>query len=489
MINFSFIFCFFFHFYIIKKRKPSLLFVTSFVYAILFSNYFFWKILPNIIQYYINGKKLLLIIKIICISLDVIITLLFILIIKKLKYTLYLMKISTQLITCNDTAVYGYYGSLTSFIYHYGFVYTLYGFVSKFNHTDDPNEITFGRISLLFFIIFICIYYHYRFDYTIRSGISESIYLDYINCNKYIKDTNGDNGNFSMSHIVLYMDDINSKYGDKRKYLEAKKKLNFYVTKFTDSVSTGAFLKAISKVFDILLIIIRIICWVPLILKNIYVKIFNYYKSHCNICNPILLIIIIAFAPLFAVGLIMEKLINLIEYFHVENGDYIAVLIGMNNCSFKEAAKKKNAILEDREIERFFKYIKFITTFCFAIIKYSVLVVALYVVILFSTKVYKDDFNTTYQGIFSSIFVLIYTFCKNQYNYLLIIPTEVTMQTLLFCSIHFNQEEEGNNNYIENENVLKDIYKKLKENATGDIMDYILDWIGDCVEEGTANIK
>jgi len=79
MINFSFIFCFFFHFYIIKKRKPSLLFVTSFVYAILFSNYFFWKILPNIIQYYINGKKLLLIIKIICISLDVIITLLFIL--------------------------------------------------------------------------------------------------------------------------------------------------------------------------------------------------------------------------------------------------------------------------------------------------------------------------------------------------------------------------------------------------------------------------
>jgi len=63
------------------------------------------------------------------------------------------------------------------------------------------------------------------------------------------------------------------------------------------------------------------------------------------------------------------------------------------------------------------------------------------------------------------------------------IPIQVTIQALLFCAFVSNENGNSDEDSINFGNTLESIYDKYKEKATGDIMDYILDWFGEYAED------
>jgi len=438
-------------------------FVFNFIYSTVVTNILLLKVLPDILKNYIDNEHLLLVLKIIFISIDAIITLLCILIFKKIKFTFYMIRKSVQFLKKNKGFGYGITGGVLLFFFNYIIIYILYGFISKFNHSDDPTKITYTRVLLLVFLLFLYKYLNYKVEYTVHSGISECIYYTFVD---------------SMSDIddYSYMDISDNG-------LEIKKRIfKFGHTKYKDSISIGAILKTIFLIVEIPLLCLKVIFFIPIILKNIYKRIYHYHKDHdCNVLSPLLILILIVFAPAFVMIYAMDWFIKKAEQISNEDGEYIAIIVGMKNYSFRKAMKKKNAILS-RELRRMIYYLKFITTFCFGFLKYSVLVFSIYGVIYLSNNVYNDEFKTSYQGIFSSIFILLFSANKVIFNYMVTIPIQVTMQALLMCACYSNEgtgEEDDEDFGVS----LNNIYIKYKDKATGDVMDYFLDWFGDYAED------
>ena len=447
-----------------KTRFPSASFVINFIYATVVTNIFLLKVLPDVIKNFIDDEHWVLFLKIIFIIIDALLTLLCLLIQKKIRFTFYMIKKAVRFLKKNKGFRYGTSGGILLFIYNYLIIYILYGFISKFNHSDNPNDITYVRIAIFVSLLFLYKYFNYKIDYTFRSGISECIYYIFIKCMNSLDD-------YSYTDISSKGLEIN------------KRLLKFGNTKFRDSVGTGAFLKTISLVIEVPLLCVKFFFCIPIAIKNLYIKIYHYFMEHKkNILFPFLLIFLIVFAIPFVIIYCIEGLIKLLGNFTNDDGEYVMIIAGMKNCSFKKAAKKKNAIL-DKKKKRFINYIKFITFFCFGFLKYSVLVASIYIVILFSNKVYHESFKSTYQGIFSSIFVLLFSANKVIFDYMIAIPIQVTIQALLFCAFVSNENGNSDEDSINFGNTLESIYDKYKEKATGDIMDYILDWFGEYAED------
>jgi len=437
-------------------------FVLNFVYATVVSNILLLKILPDIIKNYIDNEYLELFLKIIFISIDAVITLLGILIFKKITFSFYMIRKSIRFLKKNKGFGYGITGGVLLFFFNYFIIYIFYGFISKFNHSDDPNKITYIRVLLLVFLLFLYKYLNYKVDYTVRSGISECVYHAF----------------------VINMNDIDDSdyYYISDKNFEIKKRLfKFGNTKFKDSISISAIFKTISLIIEIPLFCIKFILFIPIILKNIYKRIYNYYiKHHFNILSPFILIFLIVFAPAFTIIYVIDELIKRVELISNEDDEYIAIIVGMKNCSFRKALKQKDDLL-NKELKRMIYYLKFITTFYFGFIKYSVLVLSIYAVIYLSNNVYNEEFKTKYQGIFSSVFILLFSANKVIFNYMMTVPIQVTMQALLLCACYSNGGAGAEEDDIFRSS-LSSIYEKFKEKATGDIMDYLLDWFGDYAE-------
>ncbi|KAG4103681.1 hypothetical protein H8356DRAFT_928288 [Neocallimastix lanati (nom. inval.)] len=188
----------------------------------------------------------------------------------------------------------------------------------------------------------------------------------------------------------------------------------------------------------------------------------------------------IIFAPAFTIIYVIDELIKRVELISNEDDEYIAIIVGMKNCSFRKALKQKDDLL-NKELKRMIYYLKFITTFYFGFIKYSVLVLSIYAVIYLSNNVYNEEFKTKYQGIFSSVFILLFSANKVIFNYMMTVPIQVTMQALLLCACYSNGGAGAEEDDIFRSS-LSSIYEKFKEKATGDIMDYLLDWFGDYAE-------
>jgi len=84
-----------------------------------------------------------------------------------------MIKKSVRFLKKNKGCRYGTSGGILLFIYNYLIIYILYGFISKFNHSDNPNDITYVRIVILVSLLFLYKYFNYKNDYTFRSRISE----------------------------------------------------------------------------------------------------------------------------------------------------------------------------------------------------------------------------------------------------------------------------------------------------------------------------
>lgn len=395
---------------------------------------------------------------------------------KKIKFALLSLEIVLKILDI-ECYYFGLIGAMVSNGLNYEIIYTLYGFISKFNQSEDPNKITFWRVIFVIYII-----YSYKFLSelslnTIRVGIAEYIHKLYLIAEIDYNDSNDEEDTEENEIIEKYIEIL---LGD----LDINKNRNifFLCSKFMYSTCFGSFLISLLSIFELIILIIKIVFCIPIFINKVVKKILIILSlKKCNFLAFIFFILyLLVSGPLYALTWCIEKFLNLLEVITKDHNDNIFCLMAMYRKSyFISSDYSKN--IKDKRNKRFMTYNKFITTICFIFVEYSIIGVALYVAVLFSNKVYGDDLNTTYQGIFSSIIVYLFSSCKRIYSMAIMTTIQTANRTLLLCTLDSDTIKNTSNPKNDKENYFKEVFDGMKENLSGDIIDSIMEWLEDYV--------